>query len=146
MLSWHYNHYNILKLKNFRQKSDNLSLTHVHTRFIHTWNSFWRLNKSAMKKPPVKSRPSNFIFEKRTSEQSGQIQILIALLHLVNPLYHSRSSSATSFGDWAGTFVSKILLGIFLLHKFIVVGPLDLNDKNLSKLWMDPINWNTYLE
>lgn len=89
------------------------------------------------------SGPSNFIFTKSIPKQSRQTQRLTTVLHLVNPLYHAQSSSATSSGDSAGTFVNKNLLCMFLLHKSIAVGQLGLNDRNLGKLWIDPTNWNT---
>lgn len=43
----------------------------------------------------------------------------------------------------AGMFGNKNLLCMFLLHKCIAVSQSDLKDRNLLKLWMNSMNWNT---
>lgn len=91
-------------------------------------------------KTPEKSRPSNFIFQNHTSGQSGQTPRLTAVPHLVNPLYHGKKGSATSFGDWAGHLLIKTYFASQVSP--LLKGQLDLNDRNLSKFWMKPVNWN----
>lgn len=97
-------------------------------------------------KNPEKSRPSSFIFQKHTSGQSGQTQRLTAVPDLVNPLYHTKKKKKKFCHFlWrvSRAFVNKNPLCMFLSWKSIAVGQLDLNDRSLSKIWMNPVNWNS---
>ena len=90
----------------------------------------------------MKLRLSHFIFE----EHSRTIRIN-SEINCSPSLSKSSLSCKKQFRHflqrWAGMFVNKNLLCMLLLHKSIAVSQSDLKDRNLLKVWMNSINWNT---
>lgn len=115
-------------------------LTHecVHTHTLHPQLQLFLQGELECNAKESQWDQDLSIFRKSTPEQPGQTLRLAAALRLVNPFYHAKSSSATFFGDRAGTFVNKNPLCTFHLRRSIAVGQLDLNDRNLSPVMNGP--------